>query len=151
MTSQKIIFLVVAFLAVGCVSPSTSRMVNLDYPLLNIQRGIKKSFPVDFKNVSRDGTWFESYPFVRSGQKLIPAASEIERGRAIIEIRGVERPYTVDVTIEIEEATSPNSVQKNFKVVGYDDVVAKIFLARLKAYLLKSKKSGNIVDDFRAF
>jgi len=135
----------------SCVSAVTSRLINLDYSLIVIQQGVKKAFPVDFKNVTRDGRLFESYPFVRSGTKLVLASVEKERGRAIIEIRGTSRPYTIEVTVEIEEATNPNSVQKDFKVVGYDDVVAKIFLARLKAYLQKSKKRGNVLDDFRVY
>jgi hypothetical protein len=129
----------------------TSRLINLDYSLITIQKGIKKAFPVEFSNVSRDGRIFESYPFVRSGTKLVLASVERERGRAVIEIRGVSRPYTIEVTVAVEEATNPNSVQKDFKVVGYDDVVAKIFLARLKAYLQKSNKSSNVIDDFRVY
>jgi len=133
------------------VSAVTSRLINLDYSLIVIQQGIKKAFPVEFKNVTRDGRLFESFPFVRSGTRLVLSSVEKERGRAIIEIRGTSRPYTIEVTVEIEEATNPNSVQKDFKVVGYDDVVAKIFLARLKAYLQKSKKRGNVLDDFRVY
>jgi|GEM_PF-2972071 len=135
----------------SCVSAVTSRLINLDYSLIVIQQGIKKAFPVEFKNVTRDGRLFESFPFVRSGTRLVLSSVEKERGRAIIEIRGTSRPYTIEVTVEIEEATNPNSVQKDFKVVGYDDVVAKIFLARLKAYLQKSKKRGNVLDDFRVY
>lgn len=135
----------------SCVSAVTSRLVDLDYPLVTIQKGVKKAFPVEFQNVSRDGRTFESYPFVRSGTKLVLAAAERERGKATIEVRGVSRPYTIEVTVEIEEASNPKSVQKDFRVVGYDDVVAKIFLARLKAYLQKSNKSSNVIDDFRVY
>ena len=135
----------------SCVSPVTSRLINLDYSLLVIQQGIKKAFPVEFKNVTRDGRLFESFPFVRKGTKLVLSSVEKERGRALIEIRGVTRPYTIEITVEIEEANAPNSVQKDFRVVGYDDVVAKIFLARLRAYLQKSKKPGNVIDDFRVY
>lgn len=135
----------------GCVTPGVSSLGGLDYPLADIQKGISKAFPVDFKNVSRDGLSYETYPFVRNGRKLVQAKNELERGRAIIEIRGTTRPYTVDVTVNIEEALSPDSVQKNFKVVGYDDVVAKIFLARLRSYLLRTKKSLDMVDDVRVY
>lgn len=135
----------------SCVSAVTSRLMDLDYPLITIQKAVKKAFPVEFKAVSRDGRVFESYPFVRNGTRLVLAAAERERGRAVIDVRGVSRPYTIEITVEIEEATNPKSVQKDFRVVGYDDVVAKIFLARLKAYLQKSNKSGNVIDDFRVY
>ena len=138
-------------LLTSCATPGVQSMGELDYPLTDIQKGIKKAFPVPFKNVSRDGRLYESHPFIREGQKLSLARNQVERGRALIEIRGVSRPYTVDVIIHIDEALSPTSVQKNFKSVGYDEVVAKIFLARLKSYLLKSKKSLDIVDDIRVF
>lgn len=153
MTSQiiKVSILVWLLSLSSCVSAVTSRLINLDYSLIVIQQGIKKAFPVEFKNVTRDGRLFESFPFVRSGTKLVLSSVERERGRAIIEIRGTARPYTIEVTVEIEEALNPNSVQKDFRVVGYDDVVAKIFLARLKAYLQKSKKRGNVLDDFRVY
>ncbi len=84
-------------------------------------------------------------------ESLKNASVERERGRAIIDIRGVARPYTVEVTVRIEAAANPNSIQKDFIVVGYDDVIAKIFLARLKAYLQKSKKNSNVIDDFRVY
>lgn len=135
----------------SCVSAVTSRLIDLDYSLITIQKGIKRAFPVEFKTVSRDGRLFKSHPFVRNGTKLVLASVELERGRAVIDVRGISRPYTIEITVEIEEATNPNSVQKDFRVVGYDDVVAKIFLARLKAYLQKSKKSGNVIDDFRVY
>jgi hypothetical protein len=153
MTSQflKIGLLVWILTLNSCVSAVTSRLINLDHSLVVIQQGIKKAFPVEFNNVTRDGRLFESYPFVRKDTRLVLASTERERGRAIIEIRGVSRPYTIEITVEIEEATNPNSVQKDFKVTGYDDVVAKIFLARLKAHLQRSKKSGNIIDDFRVY
>lgn len=153
MTRQMIKILAVAMLLTlnSCVSAVTSRLINLDYPLSVIQQGVKKAFPVDFRNVSRDGRLFESHPFVRNGTRLVLASVETERGRALIEVRGVSRPYTIEITVEIEEALNPKSVQKNFKVVGYDDVVAKIFLARLRAYLQKSKKGANVIDDFRVY
>ena len=148
---RLVTILLFACLLNGCVTPGVSSIGGLDYPLTDIQKGIRKAFPVDFKNVSRDGLSFETYPFVRNGRKLVQARNELERGRAFIEIRGTTRPYTVDVTINIEEALSPDSVQKNFKVVGYDDVVAKIFLARLRSYLLRTKKSLDMVDDVRVY
>lgn len=153
MTSHmfKILAVTMLLTLTSCVSAVTSRLINLDYPLTVIQQGVKKAFPVEFRNVSRDGRLFESHPFVRNGTKLVLSSVETERGRAIIEVRGVSRPYTIEITVEIEEAVTPNSVQKNFKVVGYDDVVAKIFLARLRAYLQKSKKRGNVIDDFRVY
>ncbi len=135
----------------SCVSVMTSRLVNLDYSLTSIQKGIRVALPVEFKRVSHNGRVFESHPFIRKGTKLKHASVELERGRAIIDIRGVARPYTIEVTIKVEEATNPNSIQKDFVVVGYDDVVAKIFLARLKAYLQKSKKNTNVIDDFRVY
>ena len=138
-------------LLTSCATPGVESMGGLDYPLADIQKGIKKAFPVPFKNISRDGRIYESYPFIREGKKLALARNQMERGRALIEIRGVSRPYTVDVIIHIDEALSPSSVQKNFKSVGYDEVVAKIFLARLKSYLMKSKKSLDVIDDVRVF
>lgn len=151
MTIRLTLFAALITSLASCVAPQTERLVNLDYPLVSIQQGIKKAFPVDFQNVSRDGRLFESYPFIRSGRKLILASNEHERGVARIEIRGVARPYTVEVIIEVEEAINPNSVDKDYKVVGFDDVVAKIFLARLKAYLYRSNKDRNIIDDFRVY
>jgi len=138
-------------LLTSCATPGSENIGGLDYPLTDIQKGIKKAFPVPFKNISRDGRIFESYPFIREGKKLVLSRNQPERGRALIEIRGVSRPYSVDVLIHIDEALNPSSVQKNYKSVGYDEVVAKIFLARLRAYLLKSKKSLDIVDDVRVY
>ena len=148
---KRVMSLVLLCLVSGCATLGVESMSSLEYPLADIQKGIKKALPIPFKNVSRDGRAFESYPFVREGKKLVLARNQDERGHALIEIRGTSRPYTVDVTIELQEASSPNSVQKNFRTVGYDEVMARIVLARLRSYLQGSKKSLDIVDDVRIF
>lgn len=135
----------------SCANMGTKQLTGLDYPLLVIRKGIKKALPVEFQYISKDGREYRSLPFVREGRKLKEARIETERGVGLIEIRGIQRPYTVDVTVLIEEAQTPNNVQKNFEVTGYDEVVASIILARLKAYLYKSKSKGNVIDDFRVF
>ncbi len=149
---MKIVISLVLLCLVGsCATLGVESMSSLDYPLADIQKGIKKAMPIPFKNVSRDGRAFESYPFIRDGKKLALARNQDERGMASIEIRGSSRPYTVDVSIELQEAGNPNSVQKNFRTVGYDEVMARIVLARLKSYLQGSKKSLDVVDDVRIF
>ena len=146
---RLILSLTLLCLLSGCATLGVESMGSLDYPLADIQKGIKKAMPIPFKNISRDGRAFESYPFVREGKKLSLARNEENRGIANIEIRGSSRPYTVDVAIELEEANNPNSVQKDFQTIGYDEVMARIVLARLKSYLQKSKKSLDVVDDVR--
>jgi len=140
---KTVVSLVLLCLVSSCATLGVESMSSLDYPLADIQKGIKKA--------SRDGRAFESYPFVREGKKLALARNQDERGLASIEIRGSSRPYTVDVSIELQEANNPNSVQKNFRTVGYDEVMARIVLARLKSYLQGSKKSLDVVDDVRIF
>ncbi len=148
---RYLVFLIWVVSLSSCASMGTRQLANLDYPLLTIRKGIKKALPVEFQYISKDGREYRSLPFVRDGKKLKEARNENERGVGLIEIRGTKRPYSVDVTVLIEEAQTPNSVQKNFQVTGYDEVVASIILARLKAYLYKSKTKGNVIDDFKVF
>ncbi|MCO5112814.1 MAG: hypothetical protein M9899_01415 [Bdellovibrionaceae bacterium] len=134
----------------GCAA-SGVQLQNVDKSTIEIKRGIVKALPVNLHSSSEDNREFISVPFVRYGKKMKPARNELQRAYARILIKGDRRPYTIEVIVPVEEATTPNSVQKNFQIVGYDERIAKIILARLKAYLEQRRGDTNLVDDFRAF
>ncbi len=134
----------------GCAA-SGVQLQNVDKSTIEIKRGIVKALPVNLHSSPEDNREFISVPFVRYGKKMKPARNELQRAYARILIKGDRRPYTIEVIVPVEEATTPNSVQKNFQIVGYDERIAKIILARLKAYLEQRRGDTNLVDDFRAF
>lgn len=134
----------------GC-AVSGVQLRNVDKPTIEIKRGIIKALPVSLKSSSEDSREYVSVPFVRYGKKIREARNELQRAYAQVIIKGERRPYTIEVIVPVEEATTPNSVQKNFQVIGYDERIAKIILARLKAYLEQRREDTNLVDDFRVF
>lgn len=119
--------------------------------LVEIRKSILNAMPVEVTYASKDSREYKSVPFVRYGKKMKEATSELQRAYALIFIRGNERPYTVEVVVAVEEAENPLAIQKNFKVIGYDERIAKIILARLKADLNKRREDPNLVDDFKVF
>ncbi len=119
--------------------------------LVEIREGIVKALPVKVNFASKDSREYKSVPFVRYGKKMKEATNELQRAYAEIYVRGGERPYTIEVIVAVEEAQSPLAIQKDFKVVGYDERIAKIILARLKAHLNKRREESNAVDDFKVF
>jgi hypothetical protein len=119
--------------------------------LVEIRKSIMKAMPVEVSYASKDSREFKSVPFVRYGKKMKEATSELQRAYALIYVRGNERPYTIEVVVAVEEAETPLAIQKNFKVIGYDERIAKIILARLKADLNKRREDPNLVDDFKVF
>lgn len=134
----------------GC-AVSGVQLQNVNKSTLEIKRGIIKALPVSIKYSAADSREFVSVPFVRYGKKLKEATNELQRAYAQIFIKGERRPYTIEVVVAVEESVTPLSVQKNFKVIGYDERIAKIILARLKAYLNQRREDTNLVDDFRVF
>lgn len=157
MPSQKLpkrsLILLLAALISQIVACAVSgvQLRNVNRSTIEIKRGIAKALPVGLKFSSDDSREFVSVPFVRYGKKIKPANYELQRAYAKIMIKGDRRPYTIEVVVPVEEATTPNSVQKNFQVIGYDERIAKIILARLKAYLNQRRDDTNLVDDFRVF
>lgn len=116
-----------------------------------IREAIQKAVPVKMKYANKDSREYKSVPFVRYGRKIKVATSELQRAYALIYIRGNKRPYTLEVVVPVEEAESPLAIQKSFKIIGYDERIAKIILARLKALLNKRREDSNLVDDFKIF
>ncbi len=123
----------------------------VDKSLVEIRHGITKALPIKINFASKDSREYKSVPFVRYGKKIKEAGSELQRAFAEIYIRGAERPYTIEVVVVVEEAQSPLAIQKDFRTVGYDERIAKIILARLKAHLNKRRDDSNLVDDFKVF
>lgn len=152
--SQRLVRLGILILIMG-VQSSCSMGGPLYGPVnksvVEIRKGIIKALPVKINFASKDSREYKSVPFVRYGTKIKEATVELQRAYALIYIKGARRPYTIEVVVAVEEAQSPNSIQKDFKVIGYDERIAKIILARLKAYLNQRREDSNLVDDFKVF
>ncbi len=119
--------------------------------IVEIRQGTIKALPVKINFASKDSREYKSVPFVRYGTKIKEATNELQRAYALIYIRGNKRPYTIEVIVAVEEAESPTQFKRDYTVIGYDERIAKIILARLKAYLNKRRDDSNLVDDFKVF
>lgn len=123
----------------------------VDKSIVEIRESIIKAFPIKVTYANKDSRELRSVPFVRYGKKIKEATNELQRAYALIYIRGNKRPYTIEVVVPVEEADAPLAIQKSYKVIGYDERIAKIILARLKAHLNKRREDSNLVDDFKIF
>lgn len=123
----------------------------VDKSIVEIRQAVVKAIPVKINYANKDSREYRSVPFVRYGKQIKEASTELQRAYALVYIRGNKRPYTVEVVVAVEEAENPLAIQKGFKVVGYDERIAKIILARVKAHLNKRRDDSNLVDDFKIF
>lgn len=147
----RAVWLVMLGLVLGSCAMGGPMYGPVDKSIVEIRKSIVKAVPVKINYANKDSREYRSVPFVRYGTKIKEATSELERAYALIYIRGNKRPYTIEVVVAVEEAEAPNSIQKSFKVIGYDERIAKIILARLKADLNKGRDDSNLVDDFKIF
>lgn len=147
----KILFAGILLISLVNCAVSGVKLNDVNFSLSEIKKGVVKALPVNINYASNDSRNFKSVHFVRYGKKLKLATNEKERAFAEIFVRGIERPYTLEILVTVEEAVTPDAIEKNFKVIGYDERIAKIILARLKAYLNKRRDDSNLVDDFRVF
>lgn len=123
----------------------------VDKSIVEIRDAIIKAIPVKVSYANKDSREYRSVPFVRYGKQLKEATTELQRAYALVYIRGNQRPYTIEVVVPVEEAENPLAIQKGFKAIGYDERIAKIILARVKAHLNKRRGDTNFVDDFKVF
>jgi len=123
----------------------------LDYSPRLIEKAVRKSIPVKMKFIDEGRRHLVTQYFVRYGRQLVEAKYEKTQAKAEIKILGSRRPYIVQVMVPVFKAQAPRSVDKQFVEVGQDDRIAKIILARLKAYLTKSREESELIDGFRVF
>ncbi len=147
---MKALFYLIICLLTSCVS-THNRLEGLDYSSRLIEKAIRKSIPVKMKFIDEGRRELETQYFVRYGRQLKEARYEKIQARAKIKILGTSRPYHVQVEVPVYRAQAPRSVNKQFIEVGQDDRIAKIILARLKAYLTQSREESELIDGFRVF
>lgn len=150
-------FLLSVLLLSGC---STVKLNELDYSLLDIQKGITKTAPKGILKVSANQRTFTSRYF---DPDSFEASRETEKGgreRATVEaiILGDRRPYDVEIVVLIEEDSNDAAVTKDDDFieghwirVGTDKGLAKYFRDRLANYLVRVERNKNLIDDFRPF
>ena len=144
----------------GCTTMSLN---NLDYPLLDIQRGVSNIIPKGVLKISPNGrTYTSKYfdPNTIDAERTTEADEEINRERAtvIATILGDRRPYDVEISVVIEQDDDGKKTAKNddfiegaWSSVGADKGLAKYFRERLANYLARLERNKNIIDDFRPF
>lgn len=150
-------FLLSIILLSGC---STVKLNELDYSLLDIQKGIAKTVPKGLAKVSSNQRTFTSRYF---DPNSFEANRETDRGgreRAVVEatILGDRRPYDVEIVVQIEEDSSgapvtrdDDFIEGHWVRVGIDKGLAKYFRDRLANYLVRIERNKNLIDDFRPF
>lgn len=149
----------VTFLS-GCATVSLN---NLDYPLIDIQRGVSNIVPKGVLKISPNGrTYTSKYfdPNSINAERTSSAGDEILRERAtvVVTILGDRRPYDVDIQVQVEGDESGEKPKKNddfiegeWSGVGSDKGLARHLRDRLANYLARLERNKNIIDDFRPF
>ena len=144
----------------GCSSVTLS---NLDYPLLDIQRGVSNIIPKGVLKISPNGrTYTSKYfdPNTIDAERTTDADEGIKRERAtvIATVLGDRRPYDVEIEVRVDQDEDAGKLKKNddyiegaWSSVGADKGLAKYFKERLANYLARLERNKNIIDDFRPF
>lgn len=144
----------------GC---STVSLNNLDYPLLDIQRGVSNIVPKGVLKISPNGRMYTSKyfdPNTIDTERSTEADEEIKRERAVViaTILGDRRPYDVDIRVDVDQDENGTKTIKNddfiegsWSSIGSDKGLAEYFKQRLANYLARLERNKNIIDDFRPF
>lgn len=119
---------------------------NMDRSLLVIQNLISQSFPEGPAKVLRKGRLFVSKPFVIEDGMPVPAGRAPNRYYVRVFIRGVQRPYTLDI-----EGMEERLTKQGFRTVGRSAWIAKGMARVIHRKLTKRREQLNIIDDFRPF
>ena len=147
------------FLLTSCTSIQTIR--DLNYSLVDIEKGISATVPKGVGKISENRRVFtskyfdpESFEMERSTQQ-----NDLrERASVIVTVLGDRRPYSVEIEVLIEKDTSEVEIKKDddfiegkFSKSGKDKGLAKYFRERLANYLARLERNKNLIDDFRPF
>lgn len=157
---KLVLLLASIFLCFGC---ATGQVVlsDVDYPLLDIQKGVQAILPSGTGGVSANGRSFSSRyfdPNKTDGKRDLKSSSRRERATAKATILGDRRPYSIEIEVFVEEDISGKKPEKGddfiegeFVAAGKDIRLANYFKERLANYLARLERKKNIIDDFRPF
>jgi hypothetical protein len=158
---KKCQLLAIGLLLSGCTSVQT--ISDLNYSLIDIQKGISATVPKGIAKISENRRTFSSKyfdPETIDADRSTERSEDVYRERAsvVTTILGDRRPYTVEVDVLLEEDQSgiepkkdDDYIEGKFAVSGHDKELARYFRDRLANYLARLERNKNLIDDFRPF
>ena len=138
---------VLAFLF-GC-SRGTISSDPLDHSLNQVYWAVESSMSMGIQKYSENKRDITSRPFAVVQSAVAKKKNTHERGRAIVTILGQERPYTLEVVVEIERSEPDNN--QEYSVIRYDEGLANKLLKDILAAIQKADRTKNVIDDFKSF
>jgi hypothetical protein len=136
-----------SLLILTACATATITLDDLDYSTVDIQKAASTVLAVGIQPTEGNERILESkhfrVPFSKRAERV--QDDDVVRGIARIDIIGDRRPYSLDITVTIEE--------KNGNVwtpAGRDKRLAKLVADQIQDYLVKHKDK-NLIDHFRPF
>ncbi|MDZ4677246.1 MAG: hypothetical protein SGI74_07010 [Oligoflexia bacterium] len=146
-------FFAPVFMLVLCAC-SSSQKAELDYSLAAINSAVESQLTMGIQRKSENGRTFFSRPFVVKQENESDGNIVRQRGRAKVEVSGDRRPYTIDVSVDIEGAQVVGKEQpsdSDYSRIRSDNGLAKKLLSNISATLERRGQYKNFIDDFRPF
>lgn len=146
MAIRAIIFLIFNFI-LGCTTTGSLTIDNLQVSIGDLQKLVTSQLPLGLRQQSQNGREFSSEYFVVKQGDYVQAVSSARRNYAKISILGDRRPYNLEIIVFAEERDGSGQ----YRVVKYDEGMARVISRRIEQALHKRREDRNIIDDFRVF
>jgi hypothetical protein len=141
-----ILFSALVFL--GCAtSPGTEVLEGQDRGLSELTSIVTSALPGGKESVSQNGRTFTSKYFVTKDGEFDVAPAAPVRSKAIIQILGDRRPYSIEVTVIQERRTKSSEYVR----IPNSEGLARVVIRRIQKALHERREDRNIIDDFRVF
>lgn len=161
---KKVFSIGIVILFLGCSHKQV--IEDLDYPLMDIQKGVGESLPGGVSRVSSNQREYTSGFFrtnvydKQQSEKKSKGHVPMERAYAKALILGDRRPYSLEVSVTIQNRLddsgfnpkNPLDIQGgNFEDDRQDDRLAERIVINIREYLVKRSRTKNLIEDFRPF
>jgi hypothetical protein len=153
-------FILSTIILAGCAG---AKINDLDYSLVDIQKGITNTAPKGIGSISPNRRTFTTKyfdPETIKADRSTEKGDDVDRERAYVvyTILGDRRPYDVEIDVYVEEDSSGKPAKKDddfidgkWSKTGSDKSLAKFYQERLANYLARLERNKNLIDDFRPF
>jgi hypothetical protein len=148
-------FLALMLFAVGFLGcSSTQTASHLEYPLNSIYSALDNVMKMGIQRSSENRRELTYRPFITKQDPEVKKAGFHDRGVATVLILGDGRPYTLEVSVDIERGKIADKKIKTpieYSHDHYDKDLAKKLLGKILDLLDRRQRDNNIIDDFKAF
>jgi len=145
--AKLVVIFVISMIVNGCATTGRIVIEDLQMSLVDLQQAVIANLPLGQRQLSSNGREYTSQYFIMKQGEFAEAVGTSSRNFAVISILGDRRPYKIEVVVTIESRDASGQ----YRVVKYDQGMARVISRRLEKALHKRREDRNIIDDFRVF